>query len=60
MAFLAARTTRNLEELTTFVQADPAKGCISGRRFYCERVPSGVAVRAEKPGIVPGDCRPAR
>lgn len=49
MAVLAATDGARLAELTERVQASPATACRSSRKEYCEWVPAGVAVRAERP-----------
>lgn len=49
MAVLAARDSRRLAELTERVQAAPATNCARSRNEYCEWIPAGVAVRAERP-----------
>ncbi|MBI2688719.1 MAG: hypothetical protein HYX27_20650 [Acidobacteria bacterium] len=49
MAVLAAADSQRLAALTQRVQASPATACVNNRNEYCEWVPAGVAMRAEKP-----------
>jgi hypothetical protein len=49
MAVLAARDEARLGALTAAVQGNPAGGCRSNRNEYCEWIPAGVAVKAERP-----------
>jgi hypothetical protein len=49
MAVLAATNSPRLAALTARVQAAPAAECRVSRNEYCEWIPAGVAVRAEKP-----------
>ena len=48
MAILAAADAKRLIALTERVQADPAGGCRSSAKEYCEWVPAGVAVRPDR------------
>jgi hypothetical protein len=47
-AILAAAELDELDRLTRLVEADPATSCRVQDSSYCEWVPDGVAVRAEK------------
>lgn len=47
-AILAAAELNELDRLTTLVEADPATNCRVQDSSYCEWVPEGIAVRAEK------------
>lgn len=47
-AILAAAELDELDRLTKLVEADPATNCRSQDNSYCEWVPEGIAVRAEK------------
>ena len=49
MAVLAAVDSPRLAALTRRVQAAPSTECRVSRNEYCEWIPAGVAVRAEKP-----------
>lgn len=49
MAVLAAADSARLAALTQRVQAEPATACGVSRNEYCEWIPAGVAVRAERP-----------
>lgn len=49
MAVLAAVDSPRLAALTQRVQAAPATECKISRNEYCEWIPAGIAVRAEKP-----------
>lgn len=49
MAVLAAADSARLAALTQSVQAAPATACRVSRNEYCEWIPAGVAVRAERP-----------
>lgn len=49
MAVLAARGSDLLEVLTAAVRARPETACRTNRHEYCEWIPAGVAVRAERP-----------
>lgn len=60
MALLAAADSAALEALTRRVQADPLGGCRIASREYCEWVPAGVALRAEKPSAGAEQWVPAR
>lgn len=48
MAVLAAADSTRLAALTQRVQAAPAIACRASRNEYCEWIPAGVAVRAER------------
>jgi hypothetical protein len=48
MAVLAAPDSPRLAALTQRVQASPDIGCRNSRNEYCEWIPAGVAVRAER------------
>ena len=48
MAVLAAGRREDLEELTRRVQAAPEEACRREGKAYCEWIPAGVAVRAER------------
>lgn len=60
MALLAAADVSALETLTRRVQANPEAGCRTSGREYCQWVPAGVALRAEKPGSGSEAWVPAR
>jgi hypothetical protein len=47
-AILAASELDELDRLTKEVEADPATNCKSRDASYCEWVPEGITVRAEK------------
>jgi hypothetical protein len=48
-AIVAAKEPDELDRLTELVEADPAKNCrAQSDSEYCEWVPEGIAVRAEK------------
>lgn len=49
MAVLAARDEARLQALTSAVQGDPQGACRSNRNEYCEWIPAGVAMKAERP-----------
>jgi hypothetical protein len=49
MAVLAATDRQRLQALTQRVQAAPEAECRGNRNEYCEWIPAGVAVRAERP-----------
>ena len=48
MAAIGARDLADLAALTAAVLENPAGGCVSVKRRYCEWVPAGIAVRPEK------------
>jgi hypothetical protein len=49
-AILAAKELNELDRLTELVEVDPATNCRAPSDIeYCEWVPEGIAVRAEKP-----------
>lgn len=48
-ALLAAPSLERLNELTLQVQQNPTTACQENQQGYCEWVPVGIAVRAEKP-----------
>lgn len=47
-AILAASELNDLDRLTELVQFDPPANCKTQANTYCEWVPEGIAVRAEK------------
>jgi hypothetical protein len=48
-AILGAAELDELDRLTELVETDPAANCRPQPNAYCEWIPEGIAVRAEKP-----------
>jgi hypothetical protein len=60
MALLAAATPFEMDALTQRVESNPDVHCITRPRSHCQWIPTGVALRPQKPGPQPNTWLPAR
>jgi hypothetical protein len=60
MALLAAATPFEMNALTQLVESDPDQWCITRPRSHCQWIPTGVALRPQKPGPQTNTWLPAR